>query len=377
MSKLLDINHIAHIIPMMKDFLSYHDWHCLKEYSSFSVWNLKDNPTFKTDIRLPIKLSNEYADDLYLIEESINKLAVFFNSNPEFILQSIINKQPITNLSKISFRVIGDDVKKGKILLDEGINLIINVKKFVENIAKSTENKKPSFSNYKSKNVNDFLNSIQLGQTEIGSYIVNLHYPTLQTESNDVKQAFPKCVDDEIEVGLNTLVEIVNENKYVNDIATLVQKGISANLCDTLIKLTGTTQNRNVEIILQNKIKKLTPFYFDKNRVSIIKNISEKLKKDEFDYENFTVIGFVVDRHSLSGNLYEGGKISIKMSILYKMRNIDIELNTEQYVIANEAVKLASQVSITGKLSVKKANGTLVNVSNIKIVGQDEINFDK
>jgi hypothetical protein len=184
-------------------------------------------------------------------------------------------------------------------------------------------------------------------------------------------------VDNDIELGLKTLTEIVDENKYSNDIATLVQKGISSNLCDSLIDLTGLSQNRNVEIILHNKTKKVSSFYFDKTRVSLIKNISQKLHQDEFILDNFTVIGFVVDRHSLSGNLLEGGRISIKMHIIGKMRNIDIELNTKQYLIANDAVKLASQVSITGKLSIKKASGTLVNISDIKIVEQKKFDFNK
>lgn len=381
MSKLLDVNKIAYYIDMIEEFLLDHNWHCLKEYDSFSVWNLKNNPTFKTDIRLPINSNNEYADDIDLIEEAINKLAILFNSNFEFVLQSIINKKPITSFSKISFRVISNDVKKGNIPLDEGINLISSVKKFIENIAKATETRKTSFSSYKSKNIMDFMGSIQLGQTEIGSYVVNLHYPIQTIRSfdsvNNIQQSFSECVENDIELGLKTLTEIVMKNKYINDIATLVQKGISANLCDSLINLTGLSQNRNVEIILHNKEKKVSSFYFDKTRISLIKNISQKLHKDEFILDNFTVIGFVVDRHSLSGNLLEGGKISIKMFIVGKMRNIDIELDTKQYLIANDAVKLASQVSITGRLSIKKTNGILVNVSNIKIVEQKKLDFNK
>lgn len=380
MSKLLDVNKIAYYIEMIEKFLSDHDWHRLKEYDTFSVWNLKENPTFKTDIRLPINSNNEYVDDIDLIEEAINKLAIIFNSNFEFILQSIINKQPINSVSKISFRVISDDVKKGNIPLDEGIDLITNVKKFIENIAKATETKKTRFTSYKSKDIIDFMGTIQLGQTEIGSYLVNLHYPISQTDTldniNKVEQSFSECVDNDIEIGLRTLTEIVNEDKYINDIATLVKKGISANLCDSLIDLTGSSRNRDVEIILHNKTKKLTPFYFDKTKISLIEKISKKLYQDEFILDNFTVTGYVVDRHSLSGNLLEGGKISIKMSILYKMRNINIDLNTEQYYMANEAVKLACQISITGKLLIKKANGTLVNISDIKIVEQKEINFE-
>jgi hypothetical protein len=194
MSNLLDVNKIAYYIDMIKEFLSDHNWHCLKKYDSFSVWNLKNNPTFKTDIRLPINSNNEYADDIDLIEEAINKLAILFNSNFEFILQSIINKQPITSFSKISFRVISNDVKEGNIPLDEGINLISNVKNFIENIAKATETRKTSFPSYKSKNIIDFMGSIQLGQTEIGSYVVNLHYPiqTIRTfdSINNIQNIF-------------------------------------------------------------------------------------------------------------------------------------------------------------------------------------------
>jgi hypothetical protein len=175
MSNLLDVNKIAYYIDMIKEFLSDHNWHCLKKYDSFSVWNLKNNPTFKTDIRLPINSNNEYADDIDLIEEAINK-------------------QPITSFSKISFRVISNDVKEGNIPLDEGINLISNVKNFIENIAKATETRKTSFPSYKSKNIIDFMGSIQLGQTEIGSYVVNLHYPiqTIRTfdSINNIQNIF-------------------------------------------------------------------------------------------------------------------------------------------------------------------------------------------
>lgn len=379
MSKLLDINKIAYYKQMIEKFLSDHDWHLLKKYDTFSVWNLKENPTFKTDIRLPIDYNNEYADNIDFIEEAINKLAIIFNSNFESIWQSIINEQTIDRVSKVSFRVISEDVKKGNIPLNEAINLIKNVKYFIENMAKATESKRASFTKYKSKDIIDFMESVQLGQTEIGSYIVNLYYPISQTDTfynlNKVEQSFSECVDKDIEIGLKALTEIVNENKYINDIATLVQKGISANLCDSLINLTGLSQNRDVEIILHNKTKKLTPFYFDKTRISLIKEISKNLSKDEFILNNFTVTGYVVDRYSPSGNLFEGGKITIKMTIFNKKRNIDIDLNSEQYYQANEAVELASQISITGKLLIKKAAGTLVNISDIKIIEQKKINF--
>ena len=154
-----------------------------------------------------------------------------------------------------------------------------------------------------------------------------------------------------------------------------IQKGISSNLCESLIRLSGKDHHRDVEVSLyddQANDRKHT-FLLKKSNITQIKYIAQKLAKDEFEFDKYEVIGKVIERHSLSGNNEEGGRITVKMEIYGRMRSINVELDPQNYKLANRAVNKNKQLRLLGKLRIKKGKGELIQPTNISILDDERL----
>ena len=97
------------------------------------------------------------------------------------------------------------------------------------------------------------------------------------------------------------------------------------------------------------------------------------MPKDEFEFEKYEVIGKVIERHSLSGNNEEGGRITVKTEVYGRMRSINVELDPEHYKLANLAVNENRQLRLFGKLHIKKGKGELICPTNIAILNDETL----
>lgn len=372
MSILEKIN-LQTFIPLFETFLIKQGFRKLKEMPAFSIWNVENNPTFETDIRLINLQSKPCVDDVEFTEKAIDKLARHFASSSELILKAILDKGQLIKQGRIHFRVIADDVENGKIAFMEGIELFKSTRAFIEYFARSTQKKKAVFHSKKTAVVNDFMKEVQLGQTQKGSYIINIYYPIEQPSVyEDITQtSFAECVNQNISSGLTALsAYLENKDNAPKDPGDFIQKGISSNLCESLIRLSGHNQHRDVEVVLYDteldNNKQI--FTLKKSNIDKIKHIATQLVKDEFDFEKYEVTGKVIERHSLSGNNEEGGRITVKMEIYGRMRSINVDLDPINYKLANRAVAKNKPIHLCGRLHIKKEKGELTHLTKITIL---------
>ena len=375
MSILAKIN-LQTFIPLFEEFLTKQGWVRLKQLEAFSIWNIKENPSFDTDIRLLNLKTESYIDDIEFTENAIKKLAHYFSSSAELIIQAILNKSNIIKQGKISFRVIANDVIDGKIAFKDGIELLKSSRAFIENFARSAQKKKAVFHGKKTADVITFMDEVKLGQTQQGSYIVNVYYPVEQLSINeDLSQtSFSECVSQNISSGLNALSDYLNQrNNAPKDTGDFVQKGISVNLCESLIRLSGKNQHRDIEITVYDETQNKQTFTLTHSDVNKIKSISTQLQKEEYNFPHYEVIGKVIERHSLSGNNDEGGRITVKMEIYGRIRSINVELDTQQYKLANQAVDQGNMLRLIGALLIKKQRGEITNLQQIDILNNEKL----
>ena len=374
MNSVLRKSDIQTLIPQIKSYLVKQNWVKIKESEALSIWCAPDK---KTTVRI-INPNIQAEDSLEFIDSTLEKLANYFKSSIELILQAILNHQFPDKLGRMRFRVIADDVANGTIAFSEGIELLKSTRSFIENFVRSTQKKKAIFTGKKTTTVTNFMNEMQLGQTQKGSYVINVYYPIEQlSPSEDLTQtSFAECVNQNITSEVAALSAYLNNEKNApKNPGDFIQKGISSNLCESLIRLSGKDHHRDVEVSLyddQANDRKHT-FLLKKSNITQIKYIAQKLAKDEFEFDKYEVIGKVIERHSLSGNNEEGGRITVKMEIYGRMRSINVELDPQNYKLANRAVNKNKQLRLLGKLRIKKGKGELIQPTNISILDDERL----
>lgn len=379
MNNFLTEKNITKFIPLLQQYLEQQGWHKVKENDVLSIWNKVENPSLAALLRLP-NITSHATDNVEFTLIALRKLADYLNSSVTLIVQAIYDSKPVAQLGQISIRVIADDVKNGQIAFHDGIELFKSTKRLVENFAKSTWKKSAQFSSYKPDNVLEFMNTVKLGQTQQGSYVVNVYYPIEQPTVSDEAllptTSFSELVSQNMASGLAALSSYLSgENNAPKSAGDFVQKGISTNLCGTLISLSGKNRHRDVEVTLHasHKQEENQIFLLPKNKVKRIASISEQLAKDEYWLENFTLVGKVIERHSLSGGIEEGGRITVKAEIFGKGRNIHIELCPEDYKLANKATNSGKPLHLIGKLYVKQQKGEMTDLTKIQIWENEQL----
>lgn len=374
MNSLLEKSDIQTLIPKFTQYLESQHWRLLKDNGIVSIWGSPEN---QISIRLP-NPNNTAEDDIEFTEIALSKLASYLKSSAELVLQAILDTKIPAKLGKISFRVIADDVENGKISFQDGIELFKSTKRFIEDFSKSAWKKSAVLTSYKPEYVIDFINNVKLGQTDHGSYIINVFYPIeqLSIEDDFSQTSFSEIVSQNISSGLSALSSYLTKQPNAPQSAgDFIQKGISTNLCNTLVSFSGKYQHRDLEIILHSTEDGVSNqiFTLQNGQIEKIKHIAKKLAKDEYFFEKYEVIGKVIDRHSLSGNIEEGGKITVKMEVYGKSRNIYINLSPEEYKLANQATNEGKLLQLVGNLSIKKEKGEMSDLVTIRILDNEPL----
>ena len=63
----------------------------------------------------------------------------------------------------------------------------------------------------------------------------------------------------------------------------------------------------------------------------------------------------------------------MKMEIYGRMRSINVELDPQNYKLANRAVNKNKQLRLLGKLRIKKGKGELIQPTNISILDDERL----
>lgn len=374
MNSLLEKSDIQTLIPKFTQYLQSQNWRLLKDNGIVFIWAAPDG---KISIRLPNPASPA-EDDAEFTEIALIKLANYLNSSKELVLQAILDAAPPAKLGQISFRIIADDVENGQISFRDGVELFRTSKRFIENFAKTAWKKRATLTTHKPEPVANFIDNLKLGQTEHGSYTINVYYPIEQLSMEKElfqKTSFSEMVNQNISSGLLALSSYLTKQPDAPQSAgDFIQKGISANLCDTLVNFSGNKQHRDLEITLHSIGEQPSQIFSLQNKqIEKIKRIAKELNQDEHIFEKYTVTGKVIERHSLSGNIEEGGRITVKMEVYGKFRNIQINLPPEEYKLANKATNDGNLLQLTGNLHIKKDKGEMSNLTRIRILDNESL----
>jgi hypothetical protein len=248
----------------------------------------------------------------------------------------------------------------------------------------STFQKRRHYSGPRSLDAQNFISDLRLGQTEVGSYIVNIIAPLskyLVNDSNLESSSLSRAVLTNLSRGLVALDLAVK--KYISSeeitvFEATINDGVSANLCDALIGISGQSKNRDFNISLKLGLSENydQEIKFDHNfnadKISIIERASEYFKGN-YIIENYEVSGPVVRMDHESSE--EFGVIKVSTALVDGQKNVSIQLSIDSYWEAHSAHKAGESVVCKGDLHVSPRSANLLNPTGFRVIGTKDM-FD-
>lgn len=362
----LDINSIS-------SYLNDKNWICNNYSENMNIWHRSEEKYEDYEIIQP--LNTDILGYKQRVFELIKTLSDFEKRESNFIFEDL----KLYSFDIFKIRVIGDDLEKGYIGINDGVLLFEKTKLLINSILHSSISKKGYYTTPVSNRFDEYYNSLKFGQTEHGSYIINVLAPHLIENSNqidsfdnDLTANITNNFDRSLEALCNAL-ENFDQNNNISIFKHAITQGVNANLCESLVGISGQDNKHAIEISIRSKLKNQNKVYkFEKNSIQKLKEVAEYLKGD-FLIENYEVIGVITSLNQKYEE--ETGIINIKFKYEKTTKNIKIQLTPEEYLDAIKAHANKLTITIFGDLLINGKNTTLLNHNKFSTIQQRKLDY--
>ena len=343
----------------------------------YNVWHSPIIDERQEELVVPI------TNEVFRLERDLNNiiktLMTFYDKKEYQILDDFENSVK----DQVKFRVKSEMTEDGYIPLVEGVRLLENTKEMLIASFLSISNKKKNYTGPHPENVNEAISNIKMGQTEEGSFIINIYLPNDYYEDGQ-----PSLLEEEsdsftrkaLTVMEQASTELISKAKTFeeqhNDLSVFDDsylQGVSSNFCSAISEISSNGKNDvEIEIILNDTIdakENIRKIEIKKEIIPIINNVKEYYKQD-LTTENFVLIGHVTKLHQEVDE--SEGDITLTCLIDGKLKKVKLELNETFYTIAQEAHRNKSYLRCVGTLKVNGRVTTLTNIEDVLIMSDDE-----
>ena len=275
-SDAIETNGIS--ISQLRGFLISNGFTSMGQWGKYLERYHLDHAPDQFDVLVPTtKDISDYADRM---RDAILDLSTSLSLAPSHIVKQV---------SLDNFRLFRLRAHPGREIsslpFDEGYALLSNSKKLIKASAVSAYSTgyKKIVRGKTSAAVDNYMDRIRIGQSEVGSYIFNILLPSSNTffSSNEYKYKTDDVVLESLEKNINLAQEISKTNR-VPSLDRLEKAGMSANFCEALYQIIDWSENIILEISKQkDKIFSKEEYIFDRKNLSVIEKTAIKLSPDE------------------------------------------------------------------------------------------------
>ncbi len=354
----------------LQAYLEVAGWHAAGQVRNVArVWRRSDTE----DAELLVPASPEIKDYDARLREAVETLAKFERRSVEVISNDILGK----SRSIIAVRVIAEDTSNGSIPIEDGVLLIRKAKELLYSAAMATYSKRRQFNGSPPREAKAYMDSLLLGQTEVGSYVVNVIAPAdlgVSVAGWDAETvSLSEIVAHSLVVSLAALADASGKYWVTSEPSVFenaVASGASSNMCDALLGFSGKNRSRNFEIQVRTPSGPLfgshvPTFIFDSNAVEALE-VASSYYKNDYVLLNREIIGSV--KHLDRGQTDEVGTITVQAPVGEMDRSVKIQLGPEEYHLGVIAHDKKMVVSCTGDVHVKGRSTWLLNPRGFRIV---------
>lgn len=356
-------------VDQLKSYLLHHQWYLDGDIRNIAtIWHRHQDIT--AEIILPQPTARDFQQRL---RDAINSIALYEKRDPSELLRDI--KGLFTDV--VTVRVVHADTKGGTIPISDGVLLIAKAKELLSAAAQSIFSKRKHYTGKAPKEAKDYLETLLLGQTEIGSYVVNVIVPFLNNSTHTPTPTDATPIAQAVTLNLlASLQALTKANKAYEEKGDLtvfdeaVLSGVSANLCDALLGFSGTNNNRAFEVtitaapnpLFKHESKK---FEFGASQVELLKKASGYYKED-YMLPQRKITGHII---KLSRSKEEiAGTIILEAKVNDIVRKIKVTLADNDYHQAVMAHDRENLVQIEGDIWIKARATELLNPRNFSVI---------
>jgi len=373
------LKRLADITPdQLAAYLNLRGWRKDADLGAMaSVWHRPEPQQQDAEIVLP-SLQHRARDFASRLADAVSTIAAFERRAVSDIVADVMGHFA----DRIRVRVSAFDVEGGTIPLDDGILLNERARDLIEAAAFASASKRNQYSGRKPDEAMEYLRSLRLGQTEVGSYVVNIIAPLPPQDTAQLGlPSIPasNIVTATLASGLLALDEAIDKiaagsRKHVLDEA--VRNGASANLCDALVGLSGTDKRRGFEVTIARAGTgpALTPpatFVFDRDKVERVAEAATYYKREDFTLYNKTITGSVEKLDRPLAN--ETGVITVNANVDGQARNIAVALGKDEYQQAVLAHFNKHLVRCHGDVRVTARASRLLDPRGFRVINNGEL----
>jgi len=357
-------------IKNFNDYLIANKWkHYKSSRNNINIYQLDAENGF---YQLSIPQNRDFIDYNEEVQKSLEILSKVENES----IESTLNKITYITSNILKFRINNKFNLSSSAGLFDFANLGEQVKLMIKNTAMSellVNNAKIQLS---SEEIARYLESCEVGQSEIGSYIIPIILPIYTKISNNIEQLelFPNqstgyAIATKLISNIETL-KIALKSEESDDLIsqTLKESNIKVGFCEAFSKIIPeANSNKKIEIT-----PKWSPLIDDENRINKIVEIDSNIDKMKlkrvikminlFEGSNEKIIGRITklkasplleDRH--------GGFADISYIDKFdKKKVISAILSDGDYKKAIDAHEEGRMVIVRGTLTLKKRGGTII-----------------
>ncbi len=341
-------------LALLEVYLELNNWTETRSFGLGKVW-IKRIQNEEYEILTPKKRMLD--DFVERISDALHTLSVVEKVNPEEILAKISS----VSTDVVRVRVVGPSTTDGQIPLANGVELIKQTYDMILSAACGEITKKAVYPGRKYEQAMKYIAGVRLGQTEVGSYVVTAHSPLPQSDQrsivNDAEDLFGRRVLKQFSKALSAVhtasAQALSQGN-LESFNTIVESGVSANLCEAIAGIRSHDPSANVVIDLDWAPSFDPPtelpkhFEFSVAQIPILQQAAEKMRESDV-VEDFELKGWIMrlEREAPSGT---GRVIVVSSNEDYENKHIRIELSGEDYVRAINAHKAYHVIRCKGSL---------------------------
>lgn len=363
----------------IEKYLLFTGWIRDDTFRNPRMWVFKNKLNSELIIAVP---ASEKATDFYPRVYSLIQTLSAINEKSE---QEIIDSLKSAYTDRLQFRIITKESKGGKIPLDYAARCIEGLKDLVLYAACAEENAKPVCARtYNS--AKRALERFQFGQTQIGSFIINIDVQVADEENEQLYLAEATIPPEEppehkiikrIGTAITQIDNVANRQVEVGDlIEDAYIDGITANMCDALAKL---NPEKSEDVMIETSVyyaEALTQTVeppkictLDNAHFLFIDEISKRYK-DCTLIEDVTLEGTIkmLSKSTSNDGDEEENTVRLLTKIDGQMRSITLHLSPENHMLACNAYRDDNEVNVSGTIDKSGKYWFFTEVTEFKVI---------
>ena len=352
-------------VNVFSNFLLNHGWTSDASINdAATIYHTLAHPS--AEVVLPTSRNTKGYQELLIV--AFSRISTLYDTDHRKTLNSIVDSQE----DNIRIRIIHEDVQHGSIQLENGLKLIQGARELMASSALSTKQKKRMYIGKMPEDVKEYTDHLRLGQTEVGSYIINVFSKIRKPRE---LQLFEQPSFDR-QVTLQTIrsVEALRtsaadfaKNQQYEVFDEVVEDGVNANVCKAVLDLGGVkaNQNVNIEVQIMNPIEvkdEIHNTHFPTRLFGAIEHAHDYFMDKDYQAD-VEIVGFVFKLARDEDE--EAGVVNVSTNIQDKTRKVKVYLSEDQYEVAISAHRDQELVAIRGDLRIEPRRAEMINVASV------------